>query len=173
MLHLVSAVRWLEMGWLLTPGLALREEPGLSPMVVPEEWKLMLTAPLARGATPASLEVSARPKGLYHPYTFSAELAPDAVTVREATPGRRGLRSLLVPFVRDAGGGFTTRWQTEPGALRLSMGAEELLVEWNEPAERVLVLTGGLESRRGLCALARIDLVDAGEDLKYTVRKIK
>jgi hypothetical protein len=53
------------------------------------------------------------------------------------------------------------------------MGEETILVEWEGAAERVVVLSQGFENRRGLCALARIDLAEQGEELRYAIKKIK
>ena len=48
-----------------------------------------------------------------------------------------------------------------------------IAVEWDGPAERVVILAQGFENRRGLCAMARIDLADPGEELRYTIRRVR
>jgi hypothetical protein len=65
---------------------------------------------------------------------------------------------------RDAGVGFVTRWETAPGRLA---------VECQGPAERVVVLGQGFENHLGMCALARIDLADPGEELRWGIRIMK
>jgi hypothetical protein len=79
----------------------------------------------------------------------------------------------LIPYLLDAGTGVQTRLTTAPGRIELSLNDEVIAVEWDGPAERVFSLTQGFENRRGLCALARIDLADKGEELRYTIRRIR
>ena len=132
-----------------------------------------LIEPLQQGDTPASLRLTARPRGAWYPYTLEAQLDPHGVQVREATPGLTRYHTLLVPFLRDPGTGQVTQTSTAPGRLELKLGNEVIAVEWDGPAERVVILAQGFENRRGLCAMARIDLADPGEELRYTIRKVK
>ena len=176
LLQLVSSVRFAESGQLFNPGLALRPAPGLSqpvPAARPGGGEPMLIEPLAQGDTPASLRLLARPRGAFFPYLLEARLEAGRARFHEATPGRSGPRSLLVPFLRDGGDGRLVRWQFAPGRLELTLGEEILSVEWDGPAERAFVLAEHFENRRGRCALARIDLAGAGEDLHWRIEKVQ
>ena len=172
-LQFASSVRYLETGQFFNPGLALRSGPGLTALEPPFGNEPALAEPLRPGADPASLRLVARPKGSFFPYTLSARLVPDGAALREATPGFSGWRTLLVPFLRDPGAGQATRWQTAPGRLELTLGEEIVAVEWEGPAERVVVLAQGFENRRGLCALARIDLAEPGEETAYRIVRVR
>lgn len=199
-MQFASSARFAETGQFFNPGLMLREipiQPGLLPpltslsalhsplMLNPEGAQgeglhqgrqgdaPALIEPLRQGDTPASLRLAARPRGAWYPYTLSVQLDPDGAQVREATPGLTRYHTLLVPFLRDPGTGQVTKTSTAPGRLELSLGNEIISVEWDGPAERVVVLGQGFENRRGLCAVARIDLADPGEELRYTIRKIR
>jgi len=199
-LQFSSSVRSLESGQFFNPGLALREIPiqtgplpplsslsalhsplALNPGGAQGEslhpgWQSdapALIAPLRSGDAPASLYLAARPRGAWYSYTLSVELDPAGATLREATPGRRGYRSLLVPFLRDPGTGQITQVTPAPGRLELSLGEELIAVEWEGPAERVVVLAQGFENRRGLCGMARIDLAEPGEELRYSIRRLQ
>jgi hypothetical protein len=172
-LQFSSSVRHLESGQFFNPGLALRAGPGLNALAAPAGEAPALIEPLQPGESPASLHLAARPRGEWYAYTLDVQLEPAGAKVREATPGYRAYRSLLIPFVRDAGAGLTTQAKPGAGRLELSMGEETILVEWEGAAERVVVLSQGFENRRGLCALARIDLAEQGEELRYAIKKIK
>jgi hypothetical protein len=199
-LQFSSSVRFAETGQLFNPGLALREIPiqsgplppltSLSALHSPltlnpagaqgegqpngqQSDAPALIEPLQQDEAPASLRLTARPRGAWYPYTLAVVLDPHGVQVREATPGLISYRTLLVPFLRDPGTGQVTKTSTAPGRLELSLGDEVIAVEWDGPAERVVVLGQGFENHRGLCALARIDLADPGDELRYTIRKIR
>jgi hypothetical protein len=173
--HMESG-RFFNPGMLLRPGLTqpgpLPALAGLSELEAPLGEAPMLTGPLQRGPSAASLHLEARPRGAWYRYQMDVELDGLGAQVREATPGFASRRTLLVPFVRDAGAGHLTRWQSAPGRLELSMGAERVAVEWQGAAERVVVLSTGFENRRGLCAVARIDLSDVTDDLRWGIHKI-
>jgi hypothetical protein len=172
-LQLCSSARHLESGQLYNPGLYLRSGPGLSEVRHPTGDAPQLTEPLQVGGAPASLRLAARPRGAWYPYRLDVLLQPDVAEVCEATPGYPAYRSLLVPFVQDAGAGKLTRAVFGPGRLELRMGEEVVRVEWQGEAERALILSTGYANRRGLCSLARIDLAEVGEDLRYTFKKEK
>ena len=199
-LQFASSTRFAETGQFFNPGLALRDIPiqsgplppltslsalrsplTLNPAGAQGEGNLhggqnaapTLIEPLQQGETAASLRLTARPRGAWYPYTLAVQLDPHGAQVREATPGLTRYHTLLVPFVRDPGTGQVTKTATAPGRLELSLGDEVIAVEWDGPAERVVILAQGFENRRGLCAMARIDLADPGEELRYTIRRIK
>ncbi len=199
-LQLASSTRFAETGQFFNPGLALRDIPiqsgPLPPLTSLSALRSPLTLnpagaqgeghmpgqqsdaptliePLQQGETPASLRLTARPRGAWYPYTLAVQLDPHGAQVREATPGLIRYHTLLVPFVRDPGTGQVTKTSTAPGRLELTLGEEVIAVEWDGPAERVVILAQGFENRRGLCAMARIDLADPGEELHYSIRRIR
>ena len=192
-----SSVRFAETGQFFNPGLALRDipiQPGplppltslsalrsplvLNPAGAQGEGHMAsdaptLIEPLRQGDTPASLRLAARPRGAWYPYTLAVQLDNDGAQVRETTPGLIRYHTLLVPFLHDPGTGQVTQTSTAPGRLELRLGEEVVAVEWEGSAERIVILAQGFENRRGLCAMARIDLADPGEELRYTIRKVK
>jgi hypothetical protein len=171
-----SSVRCLESDQLFNPGLALRpisELPDTGPINPPVGENPTLIGPLQTGDTPSSLRLAARPRGAAYTYTLNASLDDCGVQVREATLGHIAGRSLLIPFLYNPGTGLLTHWRSAPGRLELTLGEESLAVEWTGVAERVVILTQGFENRRGLCALARIDLAEPGDELFYTIKKLK
>ena len=171
-LQFASSVRFLETGQFFNPGLALRDGPGLTALAAPTG-SAPAILPFQPGADPASVHLVTRPRGSFYPYTLSARLIAAGAVLHEATPGFSAWRTLLVPFLRDPGTGQFTRWQTAPGRLELTLGEETIAIEWEGPAERVFVLAQGFENRRGLCALARIDLADPGEELNYRILRVR
>jgi|GEM_PF-1457233 len=172
-LQFASSVHHLSSGRLFNPGLALRNEPGLAePAAALGDYPALIGA-LEQGPTPASLRLAARPRGAYYPYHLEVQLDEQTAQVREATPGRRGYRTLLIPYLYDAGTGQQTRLTVSPGRIELSLGDEVIAVEWQGAAERVFTLTQGFENRRGLCALARVDLSEPGEELRYSIRRVQ
>jgi hypothetical protein len=172
LLQFASSARFLGTGQFYNPGLALRAGPGLDALESPVG-SAPAILPLVPGDDPASVHLMARPRGTFYPYTLSARLLDAGAVIYEATPGLNGWRTLLIPFLRDAGTGLVTRWQCAPGRLELTLGEEQIAVEWEGPAERVFVLAQGFENRRGLCALARIDLAEKGEELNYRIVKVR
>ena len=199
-LQFASSVRFAETGQFFNPGLALRDIPiqsgPLPPLTSLSALRSPLTLnpagaqgeghmpgrqsdaptliePLQQDETPASLRLTARPRGAWYPYTLSVQLDLHGAQVREATPGLIRYHTLLVPFLRDPGTGQVTKTATATGRLELTLGEEVIAVEWDGPAERVVILAQGFENRRGLCAMARIDLADPGEELRYTIRRIR
>lgn len=199
-LQFASSARFAESGRLFNPGLALRDIP-LQAAPLPPLTSLsalhspltltpggaqgeggghaaldeapMLIDPLRAGDTPASLRLVARPRGAWYRYTLAVQLEDGCAHIQEATPGLTRYHSLLLPFPRDIGSGQVTQTSGAPGRLELRLGDEVIALEWDGPAERVVVLGQGFENRRGLCALARIDLAEPGEQLSYRIRRVK
>ena len=89
--------------------------------------------------------------------------------VVEAVPGRQVFRTLLVPYLRDLGADITTQVAFFASGVRFSLGEEWVEFHVDGAVERETLLPYGYESRRGLCGLVRIDLVEPGETLRWSV----
>jgi hypothetical protein len=176
LLQFSSSVRNLESGQLLNPGLALRpisKNLSTGPINPPMGDSPTLIGQLKPGDKPASLRFSAQPRGMAYYYSLAIDLENTGALIQEAIPGFITGRCLLIPFLRDLGNGQFTQWQTAPGRLELTLGEEKVVIEWIGAAERVVVMTQGFENRRGLCALARIDLSEPGDGLRYVIKKVR
>ena len=169
-LHGVSAARHLSGGPWLVPGLALREWPGASAVVALCARPHRLLAPLAAQdrtiSTDATVELE---DGAQVRHTLSVTVTEDGAEVVEATPGRSGYVSLLVPYLRDVGTGQTTTVGFHPSGVRLTLGEEWLDFAFDGAIEGVANLPYGYESRRGLCGLVRVDLVAPTDELRWRV----
>ena len=56
------------------------------------------------------------------------------------------------------------------GGVRLVHGGEEVEISYGAPVRRVVHLTGGLQSRRGLCGLLRVDFREMSQGISYRIR---
>lgn len=174
-LHLVGAVRHLAGGPWLVPGLAVRRAPGPAPLTALCALPRRLSAPLRAGpgaelgfeALLAGDGESGDLDGRRH--RWSGRLTPDALEVHEELVGWTGLRTLLVPYLRDDGSGRLTQVETTGDGVLLRRGTEEVRVRLEGEVERVTDLPHGGESRRGLCGLVRLDLAVPGAQLAWSV----
>jgi hypothetical protein len=166
-LHFASSARHVESRRMFNLGLAHRNQAGRSELAVMAQQDMVLLGEIERGDTPASLALQARPKGHPHLYRLAAWLEMDGVRIVEATPGLNNYKSLLVPYLRDAGTGQLTQVQISRGEIRLIHGEETVSIVTELPIEHILNLDYGFENRRGLCGLLRIDFRDPGEEIAY------
>ena len=102
-------------------------------------------------------------------YEWSGTLTETGVDVVEAVPGRHVFRTLLVPYLRDLGADATTQVAFFASGVRFDLAEEWAEFRVDGVVERQTVLPYGYESRRGLCGLVRLDLVEPGETLRWSV----
>ena len=165
-LHFVTAARHLDGGPWLVPGLAVRDRPGSSLVTAVCGLPHRLTAPLERRDA-AGLAFATEVPDLR--YEWSGTLTETGVDVVETVFGRPVFRTLLVPYLRDLGADITTQVAFSASGVRFSLGDEWVEFHVDGAVERVTLLPYGYESRRGLCGLVRIDLVEPGETLRWSV----
>ena len=79
-------------------------------------------------------------------------------------------KTLLIPYLRDPGTGTVTEVSVESGGVRLVHGEEEVEISYGAPVRRVVHLTGGLQNRRGLCGLLRIEFREMSQGISYRIR---
>ena len=102
-------------------------------------------------------------------YEYSGTLTETGIDVVEAVPGHQVFRTLLVPYLRDLGVGATTQVAFLASGVRFDLAEEWAEFHVDGVVERQTVLPYGYESRRGLCGLVRLDLVEPGETLRWSV----
>ena len=167
----VSAARHLEGGPWLVPGLALRDEPGASPVTPLGPLPRRLAAPLRADGDLGLAFTAAFDDGdlAGREHRWSASLTGSGVDVVETVPGWSGRRTLLVPYLHDRGDGVPTAVTRLADGVRFARGAEWVEVRVDGPLERSSVLPAGYANRRGLCGLVRLDLAGPGETLRWSV----
>ena len=161
-LQFASSTKHLESGRLLNFGMA--GSSGSS------QADLALTGRMEGGLAPPRLELEARVRGSPYRYRFAARVEKEGVYVEEATPGLEDPKSLLIPYLRDPGTGTVTAARVEAGRVRLVHGQEEIEISYGAPVKCVVHLTGGLQSRRGLCGLLRIEFRERSQGISYRIR---
>jgi hypothetical protein len=161
-LQFASSTKHLESGRLLNFGIA--GSSGSS------QADLALTGRMEGGLAPPRLELEARGRGSPYRYRFAARVEKEGVYVEEATPGLEDPKSLLIPYLRDPGTGTVTATRVEAGRVRLVHGQEEIEISYGAPVKCVVHLTGGLQSRRGLCGLLRIEFRERSQGISYRIR---
>jgi len=166
-LQLVSSARATNTDRFYNLGIAHREQPGRSSLAIVGQANHDLLEPIATGPGPAALRVRTRPRGAQFIYEMATHLEVDGVHISERLVGSHGYKTLLVPYVRDAGTGETTRVMVEPGAVRLGLGVEEIRIAFDQPVEHILDLPYGYENRRGLCGLLRVDFLEPTDGVSY------
>jgi hypothetical protein len=164
-LQFASSAKHLESGRLLNLGMA-----GSSGSTWDD---LALIGRMEGGLTPPRLELRARERGSPYRYHFVARVETEGVYVEEATPGLEEPKSLLIPYLRDPGTGTVTEAMMEAGRVLLVHGPEEVEISYSAPVRRVVHLTGGLQSRRGLCGLLRIEFRDKSQSISYRIRAVR
>ena len=168
-LQFASSVRHLESGHIYNLGIAHREQPGRSPLMVVCQMQHDRTEPISTGEGSASLLVRSRPHGSPYPYDLSARLESGGIQVSESTPGLLSYKTLLIPYLRDPGTGHTTHVQIDGQVLRLELGDEAIQFAFQAPVDHVVHLPHGFENRRGLCGLLRVDFRDPLEAVDYQI----
>jgi hypothetical protein len=161
-LQFVSSAKHLESGRLLNLGMA--GSSGSS------QADLALTGRMEGGLAPPRLELEARDRGSPYRYRFAARVETEGVYVEETTPGLEDPKSLLIPYLRDPGTGTVTAAKVEAGGVRLVHGREEVEISCGTPVKRVVHLTGGLQSRRGICGMLRIGFRERSQGISYRIR---
>ena len=86
----------------------------------------MLIGRMESDGPPVGLRLEARGRGSPYRYCLVARVETEGVRVEEATPGLKGLKALLVPYLRDPGTGTLTDARVESGGVRLIHGREEV-----------------------------------------------
>lgn len=177
LLQFASSVRQAAGGALWNLGLALRDGPDRAAIRPVCQAALALARPIAPGEAPASLRLEARPRGADHLYRLAVRVTPGGVDVEEATPGRHGPLTLMVPYLRDAGSGRQTTvrvGRAAGGGTRVELGLGEERVALDVEAELAwsLDLPHGAENRRGVCGLLRLDLAGERALLRYRVHVV-
>jgi hypothetical protein len=122
------------------------------------------------GLSPPRLKLEARERGSPYRHHFAARVETEGVYVEEATPGLEEPKILLVPYLRDPGTGTVTGVRVEASGVRLVHGREEVEISYGAPVKRVVHLTGGLQCRRGLCGLLRIEFREMSQGVSYRIR---
>ncbi|HWS82196.1 MAG TPA: hypothetical protein VN178_14345 [Rubrobacter sp.] len=161
-LQFVSSAKHLESGRLLNLGMA--GSSGSS------QADLALTGRMQGGLAPPRLELEARNRGSPYRYRFAARVETEGVYVEETTPGLEDPKSLLIPYLRDPGTGTVTAAKVEAGRVRLVHGREVVEISYGAPVKRVVHLTGGLQSRRGICGMLRIGFRERSQGISYRIR---
>jgi hypothetical protein len=161
-LQFVSSAKHLESGRLLNLGMA-----GSSGSSQPD---FALIGRMEGGLTPPRLELEARDRGSPYRYRFAARVEKEGVYIEEAMPGLAEPKILLIPYLRDPGTGTVTAARVGAGGVLLVHGREEVEISYGAPVKRVVHLTGGLQSRRGLCGLLRIEFREESQGLSYRIR---
>lgn len=171
LLQFVSAARHLTGGPWLVPGLAVRDRAGAGQVGVlcgaQHELVALLASSLRAGLVFETTLVDGDLAG--QAYRWEGSLTDTGVTVVETLPGRSGLRTLLVPYLRDAGSGATTLVSFLDSGVRFTLQDEWVEFSVEGVLERRTDLPYGYESRRGLCGLVRLDLAEASDTLRWSV----
>jgi len=168
-LHFVSSVRHLAAEKFYNLGLAIRQAPGLSELIVLAQQDPRLVGQIEPGSTEASFILQARVKGSPYIYELSGQIYDDGVFIEERTPNLVGYKTLLVPYLRDGGWPEKTRVDVMGSMIRFTLGRERLCFEIYGKVENALHLPYGYENRRGLCGLLRLDLAEPLEGISYRI----
>lgn len=167
-LHFGPSVRHLQTGAFVNIGIALRERSGAAPLDIVARRRHVLDGEITSGR--AELRLASRvDESPGYRYTLTVRLIDDGVEIEETTPGERGEKTLLVPYLRDHGGGESTRVLAAPSGVSLTRGGERIRISVDAPIERVVDIAGEFENRRGLCGLIRLDLADPRESARYRI----
>ncbi len=160
-LQFISSAKHLESGRLFNLGMAGGSGSSRA--------DLALIGMMHGELAPPRLELEARDRGSPYRYRFAARVETEGVYVEEATPGLEEPKSLLIPYLRDPGTGTVTAVKVEAGGVRLVHGREEVEISYGAPVKRVVHLTGGLQSRRGLCGMLRIEFREMSQGVSYRI----
>lgn len=170
-LQFASTVHHLQSGQPFNLGLATRETPGRSELAVLAQRDHALLGPISatvQGSS-ATLALEGRAKGVPSTYRITAHITASGITIAESTPGLTGPKTLLIPYLVDAGRGVQTQATWEPQHITLQHGSERVTITLDGPIEHILHFPGGYENRRGTCGLLRVDLDGVCEQVSYHV----
>lgn len=172
--HFVSSVRSLHSGRFVNLGLAHKADQIEGPLTVIARQDKMLVSgfhPIQTGDR-VGFALEARGRGEWYIYRASMTIGDDGIRISEETPGLRDFKSLLIPYLRDAGRGIITQVFPEQ-EIRFVHGDEEVRIALEQKVERCLHLTYGYENRRGLCGLLRVDLTGEQEGIAYRIYRVR
>lgn len=171
-LQFVSSARHMGTGGFFNIGTAHRTAAGLAPLeVVAQSDIIPVGSPEPVGRS--GFRLVGRPRGRAYQHLIEAEAHQDGVHIEERTPGERSYRTLLLPYLRDGGGGVTTEVRVVPGGLHFAHGEELVEVRIGSPVEHMVHLPHGYENRRGLCGLVRVDLEGEIEGVRTDWRIVR
>lgn len=168
-LHFASSARHLSDEKFYNLGLAVRQEPGLSELILLAQQELALIGAIEPAPTGAGFALKARVKGSPYIYELAVQIEPDGLYIEERTPHLSGYKTLLIPYLRDGGWADTTQVHRAGSLIRLALEDEIIRFELEGEIEHLLNLPYGYENRRGLCGLLRVDLTEPLEGIKYRV----
>jgi hypothetical protein len=175
--HFASSVRYLPTGEFFNLGLALRFERGPGEIRPIAHDHPMLIGEIVKGSEPVSLKMRSRGAGSPYVYEMNVHIEPDGIHVCESTTGQygehAGYKTLLVPYLRDAGTGVVTDVEVERGTdattVRFQHGEERVFLRLEGASDYVFHAPHRFENRRGLCGLLRIDVAEPVPAICYRV----
>jgi hypothetical protein len=180
-LQAVSSVKHLQENKLFNIGMALRKLPGRSDIRVIGQQDLRLDGPIESIPGRNGISLRARAHGDVTDlvardawlYRLSVTTDKEGIHVEESTPGLNGYKTLLIPYLLDAGTGSRTRVSVEKEGketkILLTLGKEQIVIRIAATMDKWLDIPYGFENRRGLCGLLRIDLVEPTETIRYSL----
>jgi hypothetical protein len=153
------------------PGLAVAERADAGQVVAVCAAQHELAAPLASSDGPGLVFETTLVDGdlAGQRYRWEGSLTDTGVNVVEALPDRSGPRTLLIPYLRDAGSGATTVVSFLNSGVRFTLQDEWVECSVEGELVRRTDLPYGYESRRGLCGLVRLDLAEPSDTLRWSV----
>ncbi len=166
-LQFVSSVRATGTERFYNPGMALRQHAGRAPLEIINHARHDLIEPFQRGSSAASFSIQSQPRGMQHVYRFSACLEADGIHITESLAGLISYKTLLIPYLRDAGGNDTTQVTFQEETVLLTLGDETIRISFDAAVDHYLDLPHGFENRRGLCGLLRVDFRKPLEVVTY------
>lgn len=170
----LGGVRHVASGKFFNIGLALRDTPGRSSLRPLCQMNLHLTDEIRAAADGCGVQLRSRPLSESWAYDMSVSIDQDGIHVTEQTPGRIGLRTLLIPYLLDDGRGQRTcvsiHAQAHQALAQFKLGDELLCCIINAPLEHALDVSYGFDGRLGLFGLLRLDLANRDQRLDYQLR---
>jgi hypothetical protein len=175
-LQFASSVKHPETGTFANLGMARRPGPGRTALDIMAQRSFTLDEPLVplapdphtRGVRLRATSAATEDQPALT-YDLAVLVSGEGVSVVEATPGLTDHRTLLVPYLRDPGTGVHTTVEQCADGVRLTYGAETVVVTVEGRIEAVIHLPYGFENRRGLCGLVRLDLAEPADRISYRV----
>ncbi len=170
----------LEPRRFFNPGLARREGvPDLAALTVPGQQDLRPIGPFEPledgGGVRLVSRVRGDPLGIWD---LTVRVDVEAIHVSEATPGRTGPRTMLLPYLRDRGDGQKVRWTASTPSphttvIHFTHGAEQVDVRIDAAAAAIIDLPGGFQNRRGECGMLRLELAGEGPELTWHIALVR
>lgn len=173
-LHFASSVYHLSSPHaFMNLGIATRTEP-LGRLRIMAQQDACPIEPILRLDDGLQMRCRLRGGGIYE---LTLHLDEARVRITETTPAEVGLKTLLIPYLLDAGTGFRTTSDihrlSDRTIVRLTLGPECLEIELSHKSDPPIELHHGYQNRRGLCALLRLDLTEPAEQVSYSVRIVR